>query len=101
MSIFAADGHTKLDPRFYAYGGQRRGVHDAGPRITSAGMFLFWSVSSTTGHTTRDLNKLGGLASIMPLYGAVFLRDLLRLDGSAGPLRLCREVFVVLLGVQL
>ena len=38
--------------------------------ITSAGMFFLVGVIYDRAHT-RDLNKLGGLNNIMPLYGAI------------------------------
>ena len=68
--------------------------------ITSAGMFFLVGVIYDRAHT-RDLNKLGGLANIMPLYGAM---SYIIFFGSMGLPGLCgfvAEVFVVLVGVQL
>ena len=63
--------------------------------ITSAGMFFLVGVIYDRAHT-RDLNKLGGLNNIMPLYGAI---SYLIFFGSMGLPGLCgfvAEVFVVL-----
>ena len=63
--------------------------------ITSTGMFFLVGVIYDRAHT-RDLNKLGGLFNIMPLYGAV---SFLIFFGSMGLPGLCgfiAEVFVVL-----
>ena len=63
--------------------------------ITSAGMFFLVGVIYDRAHT-RDLNKLGGLGNIMPLYGAI---SYLIFFGSMGLPGLCgfvAEVFVVL-----
>jgi len=63
--------------------------------ITSAGMFFLVGVIYDRAHT-RDLNKLGGLSSIMPLYGAI---SYVIFFGSMGLPGLCgfvAEVFVVL-----
>ncbi len=63
--------------------------------ITSAGMFFLVGVIYDRAHT-RDLNKLGGLNNIMPLYGAV---SYVIFFGSMGLPGLCgfvAEVFVVL-----
>ena len=63
--------------------------------ITSAGMFFLVGVIYDRAHT-RDLNKLGGLNNIMPLYGAM---SYIIFFGSMGLPGLCgfvAEVFVVL-----
>ena len=63
--------------------------------ITSTGMFFLVGVIYERAHT-RDLNKLGGLFNVMPLYGAV---SFLIFFGSMGLPGLCgfiAEVFVVL-----
>ena len=63
--------------------------------ITSAGMFFLVGVIYDRAHT-RDLNKLGGLNNIMPLYGAI---SYIIFFGSMGLPGLCgfvAEVFVVL-----
>jgi NADH-quinone oxidoreductase subunit M len=63
--------------------------------ITSAGMFFLVGVIYDRAHT-RDLNKLGGLNNIMPVYGAL---SYIIFFGSMGLPGLCgfvAEVFVVL-----
>src|SRR5581483_1609208 len=63
--------------------------------ITSAGMFFLVGVIYDRAHT-RDLNKLGGLNNIMPVYGAI---SYVIFFGSMGLPGLCgfvAEVFVVL-----
>ena len=95
MSIFAADGLTKLDPRYYAYGVNGAMFMMLAHGITSAGMFFLVGVIYDRAHT-RDLNKLGGLSNIMPLYGAI---SYVIFFGSMGLPGLCgfvAEVFVVL-----
>ena len=95
MGIFAADGVTKLDPRFYAYGVNGAMYMMLAHGITSAGMFFLVGVIYDRAHT-RDLNKLGGLNNIMPLYGAM---SYIIFFGSMGLPGLCgfvAEVFVVL-----
>ncbi len=94
MAIFAADG-SKLDPRFYAYGVNGAMFMMLAHGITSAGMFFLVGVIYDRAHT-RDLNKLGGLGNIMPLYGAL---SYIIFFGSMGLPGLCgfvAEVFVVL-----
>src|SRR5262249_39773132 len=95
MAIFAPDGVTKLDPRYYAYGVNGAMFMMLAHGITSAGMFFLVGVIYDRAHT-RDLNKLGGLNTIMPLYGAV---SYVIFFGSMGLPGLCgfvAEVFVVL-----
>ena len=63
--------------------------------ITSAGMFFLVGVIYDRAHT-RDLNKLGGLGNIMPLYAAL---SYIIFFGSMGLPGLCgfvAEVFVVI-----
>jgi NADH-quinone oxidoreductase subunit M len=94
MGIFAADG-SKLDPRYYAYGVNGAMYMMLAHGITSVGMFFLVGVIYDRAHT-RDLNKLGGLANIMPLYGAM---SYIIFFGSMGLPGLCgfvAEVFVVL-----
>ncbi len=94
MGIFAADG-SRLDPRYYAYGVNGAMYMMLAHGITSVGMFFLVGVIYDRAHT-RDLNKLGGLANIMPLYGAV---SYIIFFGSMGLPGLCgfvAEVFVVL-----
>jgi NADH-quinone oxidoreductase subunit M len=94
MAIFAADG-SKLDPRYYAYGVNGAMFMMLAHGITSAGMFFLVGVIYDRAHT-RDLNKLGGLANIMPLYGAI---SYIIFFGSMGLPGLCgfvAEAFVVL-----
>ena len=94
MGIFAADG-SRLDPRYYAYGVNGAMYMMLAHGITSVGMFFLVGVIYDRAHT-RDLNKLGGLANIMPLYGAM---SYIIFFGSMGLPGLCgfvAEVFVVL-----
>jgi NADH-quinone oxidoreductase subunit M len=95
MSVFAADGITKADPRYYAYGVNGAMFMMLAHGITSAGMFFLVGVIYDRTHL-RDLNKLGGLNNIMPLYGAI---SYVIFFGSMGLPGLCgfvAEVFVVL-----
>jgi NADH-quinone oxidoreductase subunit M len=94
MAIFATDG-TRLDPRYYAYGVNGAMFMMLAHGVTSAGMFFLVGVIYDRAHT-RDLNKLGGLSNIMPLYGAL---SYIIFFGSMGLPGLCgfvAEVFVVL-----
>jgi NADH-quinone oxidoreductase subunit M len=94
MGIFAADG-SRLDPRYYAYGVNGAMYMMLAHGITSAGMFFLVGVIYDRAHT-RDLNKLGGLSNIMPVYGAI---SYVIFFGSMGLPGLCgfvAEVFVVL-----
>jgi NADH-quinone oxidoreductase subunit M len=94
MGLFAADG-SRLDPRYYAYGVNGAMYMMLAHGITSVGMFFLVGVIYDRAHT-RDLNKLGGLANIMPLYGAM---SYVIFFGSMGLPGLCgfvAEVFVVL-----
>ncbi len=83
------------DPRYYAYGVNGAMFMMLAHGITSAGMFFLVGVIYDRAHT-RDLNKLGGLNNIMPLYGAI---SYVIFFGSMGLPGLCgfvAEVFVVL-----
>ena len=94
MTIFAADG-SAVDPRYYAYGVNGAMYMMLAHGITSAGMFFLVGVIYDRAHT-RDLNKLGGLGNIMPLYAAI---SYIIFFGSMGLPGLCgfvAEVFVVL-----
>jgi NADH-quinone oxidoreductase subunit M len=94
MLIFAADG-SKVDPRYYAYGVNGAMYMMLAHGITSAGMFFLVGVIYDRAHT-RDLDKLGGLGNIMPLYAAL---SYIIFFGSMGLPGLCgfvAEVFVVL-----
>jgi NADH-quinone oxidoreductase subunit M len=94
MSLFSPDGKS-LDPRFYSYGIIGAMYMMIAHGITSAGMFFLVGVIYERAHT-RDLNKLGGLMSAMPVYGAV---GWVIFFGSMGLPALCgfiAEVFVVL-----
>jgi NADH-quinone oxidoreductase subunit M len=95
MTIFAADGVSKVDYRYYAYGVNGAMFMMLAHGITSAGMFFLVGVIYDRAHT-RDLNKLGGLNNIMPLYGAI---SYVIFFGSMGLPGLCgfvAEAFVVL-----
>jgi NADH-quinone oxidoreductase subunit M len=81
--------------KYYAYGVNGAMFMMLAHGITSAGMFFLVGVIYDRAHT-RDLNKLGGLNNIMPLYGAV---SYVIFFGSMGLPGLCgfvAEVFVVL-----
>ena len=83
------------DGRYYAYGVAGAMFMMIAHGITSTGMFFLVGVIYDRAHT-RDLNKLGGLLNIMPLYGAI---SFLIFFGSMGLPGLCgfvAEVFVVL-----
>ena len=83
------------DPRYYSYGVNGAMFMMLAHGITSAGMFFLVGVIYDRAHT-RDLNKLGGLNNIMPLYGAI---SYIIFFGSMGLPGLCgfvAEVFVVL-----
>ncbi len=83
------------DPRYYAYGINGAMFMQIAHGITSTGMFFLVGVIYERAHT-RDLNKLGGLWNVMPIYGAV---SFLIFFGSMGLPGLCgfvAEVFVIL-----
>ena len=94
------DEPVAASPQYYAYGVNGAMFMMIAHGITSAGMFFLVGVIYDRAHT-RDLNKLGGLNNIMPLYGGDLVRDLLRLDGPAGPLRVRRRGLRGAGGVQL
>jgi NADH-quinone oxidoreductase subunit M len=82
-------------PQYYAYAENGAMFMMLAHGITSAGMFFLVGVIYDRAHT-RDLNKLGGLNNIMPLYGAI---SYVIFFGSMGLPGLCgfvAEVFVVL-----
>jgi NADH-quinone oxidoreductase subunit M len=82
-------------PQYYAYGVNGAMFMMIAHGITSAGMFFLVGVIYDRAHT-RDLNALGGLNNVMPLYGAV---SYVIFFGSMGLPGLCgfvAEVFVVL-----
>jgi NADH-quinone oxidoreductase subunit M len=83
------------DARYYGYGVNGAMFMMIAHGITSTGMFFLVGVIYERTHT-RDLNKLGGLMNIMPLYGAI---SILIFFGSMGLPGLCgfvAEVFAVL-----
>ena len=83
------------DPRYYAYGVNGAMFMQIAHGITSTGMFFLVGVIYDRAHT-RDLNKLGGLLNVMPIYGAV---SFLIFFGSMGLPGLCgfpAEAFVIL-----
>lgn len=83
------------DAKYYSYGVNGAMFMMLAHGITSAGMFFLVGVIYERAHT-RDLNKLGGLNNIMPVYGAI---SYLIFFGSMGLPGLCgfvAEVFVVL-----
>ncbi len=83
------------DPRYYGYGVNGAMFMMIAHGITSTGMFFLVGVIYERAHT-RDLNKLGGLMNIMPVYGAV---SILIFFGSMGLPGLCgfwAEVMAIL-----
>ena len=87
--------NLSASPQFYAYGVNGAMFMMLAHGITSAGMFFLVGVIYDRAHT-RDLNKLGGLNNIMPLYGAI---SYVIFFGSMGLPGLCgfiAEVMVVL-----
>ena len=81
--------------RYYAYGVNGAMYMMIAHGITSTGMFFLVGVIYERTHT-RDLNKLGGLANIMPVYAAI---SYLLFFGSMGLPGLCgfvAEAFVIL-----
>jgi len=80
---------------YYAYGVNGAMYMMLAHGITSAAMFFLVGVIYDRAHT-RDLDRLGGLNNVMPLYGAV---SYVIFFGSMGLPGLCgfvAEVFVVL-----
>src|SRR5206468_4802909 len=83
------------DPAYYAYGVNGAMYMMIAHGITSTGMFFLVGVIYERAHT-RDLNKLGGLFNVMPIYGAV---SFLIFFGSMGLPGLCgfvAEAFTIL-----
>ena len=86
---------SESDPRYYAYGVNGAMFMMIAHGITSTGMFFLVGVIYERLHT-RDLNALGGLLNVMPLYGAA---SFIIFFGSMGLPGLCgfvAEVFVVI-----
>jgi NADH-quinone oxidoreductase subunit M len=86
---------TLRTPQYYAYGVNGAMFMQIAHGITSTGMFFLVGVIYERAHT-RDLNKLGGLWNVMPIYGAV---SFLIFFGSMGLPGLCgfvAEAFVIL-----
>jgi NADH-quinone oxidoreductase subunit M len=95
VTLGMASMNLAASPQYYAYGVNGAMFMMLAHGITSAGMFFLVGVIYDRAHT-RDLNKLGGLNNIMPLYGAV---SYVIFFGSMGLPGLCgfvAEVFVVL-----
>ncbi len=95
MSLFAADGSTRLDPRYYAYGVNGAMYMMLAHGITSAGMFfLVGAIYDRTG--TREMARLGGLNNVMPrlsAYAYVIFFGAMGLPGLCG---FVGEIFVLL-----
>lgn len=90
-----AGGRSNYDPRYYAYGVNGAMFMMIAHGVTSVGMFFLVGVIYDRAHT-RDLDRLGGLANSMPIYGAI---STVIFFGSMGLPGLCGfvgEVFVVL-----
>jgi NADH-quinone oxidoreductase subunit M len=95
VTLGLASMNLATSPQYYAYGVNGAMFMMLAHGITSAGMFFLVGVIYDRAHT-RDLNKLGGLNNIMPLYGAI---SYVIFFGSMGLPGLCgfvAEVFVVL-----
>jgi NADH-quinone oxidoreductase subunit M len=95
VTLGLAAMNLSTSPQYYAYGVNGAMFMMLAHGITSAGMFFLVGVIYDRAHT-RDLNKLGGLNNIMPLYGAI---SYVIFFGSMGLPGLCgfvAEVFVVL-----
>jgi NADH-quinone oxidoreductase subunit M len=95
VTLGLAAMNLTADQRYYAYGVNGAMFMMLAHGITSSGMFFLVGVIYDRAHT-RDLNKLGGLNNIMPLYGAM---SYVIFFGSMGLPGLCgfvAEVFVVL-----
>lgn len=95
VTLGMASMNLAASPQYYAYGVNGAMFMMLAHGITSAGMFFLVGVIYDRSHT-RDLNKLGGLNNIMPVYGAV---SYVIFFGSMGLPGLCgfvAEVFVVL-----
>ena len=95
VTLGLAAMNLSTSPQYYAYGVNGAMFMMLAHGITSAGMFFLVGVIYDRAHT-RDLDKLGGLNNIMPLYGAV---SYVIFFGSMGLPGLCgfvAEVFVVL-----
>jgi NADH-quinone oxidoreductase subunit M len=95
VTLGMASMNLAASPQYYAYGVNGAMFMMLAHGITSAGMFFLVGVLYDRAHT-RDLNTLGGLNNIMPLYGAV---SYVIFFGSMGLPGLCgfvAEVFVVL-----
>ena len=95
VTLGLAAMNLSTSPQYYAYGVNGAMFMMLAHGITRAGMFFLVGVIYDRAHT-RDLNKLGGLNNIMPLYGAI---SYVIFFGSMGLPGLCgfvAEVFVVL-----
>jgi NADH-quinone oxidoreductase subunit M len=95
VTLGMASMNLAASPQYYAYGVNGAMFMMLAHGITSAGMFFLVGVIYDRAHT-RDLNKLGGLNNIMPVYGAI---SYVIFFGSMGLPGLCgfvAEVFVVL-----
>ena len=93
MAVMVLAGES--DPRYYAYGVNGAMFMMIAHGITSTGMFFLVGVIYDRAHT-RDLNKLGGLWNVMPIYAGV---SFLIFFGSMGLPGLCgfvAEIFVIL-----
>ena len=94
VTLGLAAMNLSTSPQYYAYGVNGAMFMMLAHGITSAGMFFLVGVIYDRAHT-RDLNKLGGLNNIMPLYGAI---SYVIFFGSMGLPGLCgfvAEFFVV------
>jgi NADH-quinone oxidoreductase subunit M len=84
-----------VSPQYYAYGVNGAMFMMIAHGITSAGMFFLVGVVYDRLHT-RDLDRLGGLMNVMPVYGGVTLVIFFGSMGLPGLCGFVAEVFVVL-----
>ncbi len=91
----AAMAGLGTDPRYYAYGVNGALYMMLAHGITSTGMFFLVGALYDRTHT-RDLTRLGGLMSSMPVYGAVMMVIFFGSMGLPGLCGFIAEVFVLL-----
>jgi NADH-quinone oxidoreductase subunit M len=82
-------------PQYYAYGVNGAMYMMLAHGITSTGMFFLVGVIYERAHT-RDLDKLGGLNNIMPMYGAVTYVIFFGSMGLPGLCGFVAEIFVLM-----
>ncbi len=95
MALFSPVDSSRLDPRYYAFGVNGAMFMMLAHGITSAGMFFLVGVIYDRAKT-RELDKLGGLNNVMPLYGSMSYVIFFGAMGLPGLCGFVAEVFVVL-----